>query len=351
MTQALALRALMEQVGHRVCSVLVGRNTQRDIPDFFLDKIGAPVAYIESPNFAWDIHNQSVQLMKTFLQAARRTLHFRESLRQIDRHLRRHQPDVVVNFFEPLGGLYYAFHRPAIPMVAIAHQYMFLHPAYRFPPGYRVQRMAMKLFTRLTALGASRKLALSLYPASNTGSVSVLPPLLRDQLFLQTPVQQESFILIYLLNSGYAKEIIRWHEQHPDQILHCFWDNRDAADVERYDETLTFHRLDDEKFLAMMSRCRGLVTTAGFESISEAMYLGKPVLAVPVKGHFEQYCNSLDVVAAGAGLSSLTFDIERLLRFLPSYRNPVSTFHGWLNGAKVSFVHEIELVAAKSRIR
>ena len=67
-------------------------------------------------------------------------------------------------------------------------------------------------------------------------------------------------------------------------------------------QTLFVHAINDKLFLDMMSRARGLASTAGFESVCEAMYLGKPVLMVPVKGHFEQFCNSRDAFKAGAGI-------------------------------------------------
>ena len=68
------------------------------------------------------------------------------------------------------------------------------------------------------------------------------------------------------------------------------------------DETLSFHSLNDEKFLDLMASCSGLVCTAGFESVCEAIYLGKPVILVPMKGHFEQYCNARDAERIGAGI-------------------------------------------------
>ncbi|MFQ5570035.1 MAG: glycosyltransferase family protein [Rhodothermales bacterium] len=350
MTQALALRSVLARAGHRVCSVLVGRNNRRTVPDFFMRKMKAPVDYVDSPNFVCDHHYRSIRPLATLLHAARRLPTFRRSLQRIDAYLRYHRPDVVVNFFEPLGGLYYALYRPAIPMVCIAHQYYFLHPAHRFPPGHALQREATLLFARLTALGATRLLALSLYPVPDAPGtpITVLPPLLRPDLLQHPRRPQEPFFLAYLLNSGYARDIIRWHQRHPEQVLHCFWDNRNAGHVERYDETLTFHRLDDEKFLALMARCRGLITTAGFETVSEAMYLGKPVLAVPVKKHFEQYCNSLDAEAAGAGLAASHFDIDRLVRFLPSYREPGPAFQQWVREGTARFTEAVERAARQA---
>ena len=47
-------------------------------------------------------------------------------------------------------------------------------------------------------------------------------------------------------------------------------------------------------FLEYMAGCKGYATTAGFESVCEAMYLQKPVLMVPT--HIKQECNALDAM-------------------------------------------------------
>jgi uncharacterized protein (TIGR00661 family) len=322
------------------------------VPDFFLEKIDAPVRYIESPNFVCDDSNRAIRPGATLWQAVRRSPHLHRSLREIDAAMEATQPDLVINFFEPLAGLYYALQRPAPPMVCIAHQYLYLHPDYTFPdvPNFpharTVQRGALKGFARITSWGARRRLALSLAPMVDAPSrhTRVVPPLLRDELFEQDP-RSRNFLLAYLLNRGYADAIRRWHAQHPDVPLHCFWDDPDAADVERVDATLTFHRLHDEKFLQLMSGCRGLVTTAGFESVCEAMYLGKPTLMVPVEGHFEQHCNALDAAAAGAGIASTDFDISRLWAYADSYESVAPTFRPWVDSAEARFLAELEAVA------
>lgn len=79
------------------------------------------------------------------------------------------------------------------------------------------------------------------------------------------------------------------------------------------DDTLSFHQLDDVKFLRYMAGCKAYATTAGFESVCEAMYLGKPLLMVPA--HIEQDCNAYDAFRSGAGVISEEFDLERLLDF------------------------------------
>jgi uncharacterized protein (TIGR00661 family) len=201
----------------------------------------------------------------------------------------------------------------------------------------------------MTAWGTTRRLALSLYPAPDrpTDDLVVLPPLLRSALFRQPTERTAPFYLVYILNSGYAEEVVRWHEQNPDVRLHCFWDRPGAAPVEHHDDTLTFHQLDDEKFLALMARCRGVVSTAGFESVAEAMYLGKPVQVVPVEGHFEQLCNAFDTVRAQAGIRSSTFDIDRLQNFRARYTLDVAGFRQWVQQSRTRFLREIEAAAER----
>jgi uncharacterized protein (TIGR00661 family) len=349
LTQALSLRGRLVQAGHQVEGVIVGRSQTRAVPSFFEDAFSAPVTYVDSPSFVPDGDDRSVRIGATLFHELTRVPSFLEGLAAIDDAVERHDPDVIVNFFEPLGGLYAAYYRPDPPIVAIAHQYMFHHPAYEFPPGRYVQRWAARAFARVTAWGAARRLALSLYPAPDrrADGLVVLPPLLRDELFRQPIDRSEPFFLVYILNSGYADQIIRWHDRHPRVRLHCFWDRPEAAPVEHYDDTLTFHQLDDDKFLSLMARCRGFVSTAGFESVAEAMCLGKPVQVVPVEGHYEQHCNAFDTARVQAGIHTSHFDVSRLQAFLSRHTTDAAPFRRWVRESQSHFVREIEAAAER----
>lgn len=343
----MALRRMLHEAGHRVEGVVVGKSRSRPVPDFFEAAFDGPVTFVDSPSFVSDLDDRSVRPWATVLHEMKRAPVFWRGLRGIHRSIERHEPDLIVNFFEPLMGVYSAVYRPAVPVVAIGHQYMFLHPAYRFPPGRRLQRWATCAIARVAAWGAARRLALSLYPASDRPrqNLSVLPPLLRANIGRYVSAQREPFFLIYLLNSGYADDVIRWHKKNPGVRLHCFWDRSTTKLVTRYDETLTFHQLDDDKFLRLMARARGVICTAGFESVAEAMYLGTPVQAVPVDGHYEQLCNAVDAVRAGAGIRSLGFDIGRLKEFLPEYSDGAADFRDWVHTARSRVIKEIEAAA------
>ncbi|WP_369682453.1 hypothetical protein [Hoylesella buccalis] len=48
-----------------------------------------------------------------------------------------------------------------------------------------------------------------------------------------------------------------------------------------------------------MANCKAYATTGGFESVCEAMYMGKPAMMIPV--HVEQECNAHEAMLEGAG--------------------------------------------------
>ena len=145
---------------------------------------------------------------------------------------------------------------------------------------------------------------------------------------------------MYLVNHGYSDELRAWHRAHPDVALHCFYDRPGAPDDETVDATLTFHRLDGSKFLRYMAGCRALVSTAGFESICEAAWLGKPVLVVPVQNHAEQMLNALDVVGAGFGVADTTFRLDRLAD-LPAWLDN-DAFRAWVNRSEEALLRALD---------
>ena len=348
LTQALALAPALRAAGHEVVAAVVGASPARVLPGFFADEIGAPVERLDEPGFGYGV--SGVRWGQTLASNVRRSPGFVRALSGMDAAFARYRPDVVVSFFSLLGGLYGRLRAPhaggrPLPFVCVGHQYLFHHPAYPFPPGEPFARGAARAWTALTAPPGARRLALSFYPAPDLPALGlrVVPPLLRPAL-RSMRVRDDGSLLVYLLHADYAAHVEAWCARHPEQEVHAFWDRADAPETLHVGARLTFHQLSGERFLERMARCHALVCTAGFESVSEAMYAGKPALMVPVAGHFEQSCNARDATAAGAGLYRRTFDLDALLDHARDYR-PVPGFRTWADGAADVFVDEIERAA------
>jgi uncharacterized protein (TIGR00661 family) len=124
--------------------------------------------------------------------------------------------------------------------------------------------------------------------------------------------------------------------------MHCFTDNNVL--VEKSEPNLQFHKLDDKLFLQYMSSCKGLVSTAGFESVCEAKYLGKPVYMVPVEGNFEQFCNAHDACKTGTGLRDSSFNIDKFMAYLPTHIPNHQEFRLWADSAETKLSEQLSSI-------
>jgi uncharacterized protein (TIGR00661 family) len=219
------------------------------------------------------------------------------------------------------------------------------HPTYIEVDEFRGQQLGMREYIRMTG-ARSHHLALSFYPADNFRKAIVCPPILRKHLFGLTPTRGD-YLLVYLVLPGFAADIIKWSEANPQIPIHCFCDRPGAADEEKLSASLTFHKLHGEKFLNMMAGCRGVVCTAGFEAISEAAYLGKPALVVPVENHLEQLMNATEVEKFGLGLRDSKFNLSRLVNYKPT--DALAKFKAWVDQAEAIAMAAMENCAEPSR--
>ncbi len=330
MTQAISLGQILRQGGHEIVEVVMGKSEKRELPAFFPEKMDASITRLESPTFVTDKQHKSVKPMKTVIYTLLNSPKYQKSLRKIHDIVQRTQPDVIVNFYDFLGGLYNFRFRPKCKFICLAHQYLMAHPEFDFPPGRKLERTTLKLANKITALSAEKILALSFqsFPDLPRKKLFVVPPLLRSEVKALRPTAGNS-LLIYMVNPGYGAEVEAFHKAYPEIALDCFWDKKDQPEELIVDKTLTFHQLNDQKFIEKMAQSRGYITTAGFESVCEAMYLGKPTMMIPVKGHYEQACNAVDGEKAGAGIQNNAFNIKKLVDYIPQYQDTSVFFKPW----------------------
>ena len=201
------------------------------------------------------------------------------------------KPDVVINFYEALSGLYHLRYRAAPPWISIAHQYMVHHPSYLKYARFHPQRQVLKLLTRLTGFGSQLRVALSFYPATSSGNLLVTAPLLRQNVLAATP-QTGDQLLCYLNNGTHLPKLIHYCQRHPGQRVRCFCPDRPPT----VPANLEMHRPDLACYIEELIGCRGLIATSGFESVAEAAVLDKPTVVIPLKNHLEQELNARDAL-------------------------------------------------------
>jgi len=301
--------------GHTVIGFVIGKVRRRTVPKFFHEAAGNSISTYYTPEFYYDKRKNRVSIRKTIAEniTPRAILNIIKSLRYIHSIVKEKAPDLVINFYEPLFGLYALTYKPKIKIVSIAHQFMIFAKGSYYEESSG-GKLFLKLFSKICSSKSTLTIALSVYPwISKKTDFKVIPPLLRDDVLKLKPYNG-GYLLCYILNIEFAKNLIYWHNDNKNVVIHVFWDNFVAAEGLTYNENLHFHHIDDKKFLKYLEGCTGLLTTAGFEAICEAAFLGKPVLMTPV--HSEQRINAYEFSQFKFGIVSNELNPSLLIEYI-----------------------------------
>ncbi len=311
LTQALTLAEGLRDKGHEIVGVIMNQNPVRKIPNFFISGIKAPIHYIKSPYFLINKDGVGINFRKSVFFNLFRLRVYLISLKSISKLYKQYQPDAVINFFEPLCGIYNLLFKNKIPCFSVGHQFFIEHPVFKKPANHFKDYEYFSLYNRLTSYGSQALIALSFTKENDIldKKIFVCPPLIRQEIKKMIP-HRDDFILSYMLNPGYCEEIKTWSNKNPEQKIEAFWDKKDEPETRSFGPNLNFHIISGDKFMNLLQNCSTYIATGGFDSISEAAYLQKNILMVPVKNQYEQLCNAHDALRAGIAIFDSFFNID-----------------------------------------
>ena len=333
-TQALALSEMLTSNGHEVSLALVGTNDPFRIPSLLAEKAIFKIETFQSPSLIYNSKTQALSILKTIKSAVPNTRKYIKSIYQIKRAIEICQPDVIINFYDFLGGLYSAFFTSKAKVVCIGHQYLLLNRHFNHPKGHWFDRQIVNFNTKITALGSDKILALSFSEFENDREIITVPPLLRNELIYYSN-EDLGYILVYFTQAEMISELLVYARLYKHLIFEVFIDKC----LVEIPENVRINPISSSLFIQKMAKCKAIISTAGFESVCEAMYLGKPALMVPIKKHYEQLCNALDAQRAGAGIFSAEINVSLFLKYL---NGSFSKNHqAWIHQSEQIFLREL----------
>ena len=326
MTQSVTLAEMLEEKGHRIEAVYLGVSPQRKVPGFYSEHFGDRLSTFRSPNFIRSTDKKGIRVSLSILYNLLYGPLYLMSIFRLAGTIRRSKASTVVNFYDMIGGLAHLVSFSHKKMVIVSHHLFFERPEYTWPPGHRLMRSFLRLHTFLASLSAGTKIALSFSPVETAAGdrIRVAPPLIRQTVRLLTPEQGE-YILVYLLNGGFLADLLRLASCHSSIGFHIYTDDDDHVEVTL--PNITLSGLGGDDFLRDMAGCRAVICTAGFETVCESAFLGKPVMIIPSRNHFEQLCNAED--ARRSGVAFKLTELDDSLPFFEPDKNSLYHFKRW----------------------
>lgn len=113
------------------------------------------------------------------------------------------------------------------------------------------------------------------------------PPIIKDEI-IQAEPKNLKHITVYL--PSFQKDCLQKAFNKLEDIqFHWF-----LGDVNfKYTEgNITYFPVNQEQFNQSLITCEGIITGGGFETPAEALFLGKKILSIPIRNHYEQECNA-----------------------------------------------------------
>lgn len=206
--------------------------------------------------------------------------------------------DFIINDFEPVSA--WAAKRAGKKVIGISHQNAFLYDIPKVDSNVAVEWF-MRNFAPVT-----QPIGLHWHHFNQP----ILPPLVEHSHYATSASPKH-----YLVYLPFAEL---------DDIvppLRVFWDYDFFiyhAVSEAYDDgNIHIRPFSREGFQVDLHRCEGVICSAGFELPSEAIHLGKKIMAQPIAGQMEQKSNALALEKLGYGASVKKIDIKTLEQWLP----------------------------------
>lgn len=212
-----------------------------------------------------------VDLWQTFLQN-----NIRRFLREIKR-VPVENYDIVINDFEPVSAWACYFKRK--PCISLSHQCAVLSRNAPLPKHRdRAGRFLLKNYAPATA-----KYGFHFFKFNEQTYTPVIRKQVRELL-----ISNEGHYTVYLPSYSDKKiirvlsrfENVKWEvfSKHNSQIYNC--------------GNISIKPIHNEEFLKSMASSTGVLCGAGFETPSEALFLRKKLLVIPMENQYEQHCNA-----------------------------------------------------------
>ena len=265
--------------------------------------------------------DNNVSIVKTFTENLTRLPKGNEKLQKLRQKLfRDFHPDCVVTDLEPMTA-YLANHYD-VPLITLDNQHRMRYMDYPCPEGLEVESGVTETIIRAMVPRPDVSLITTFFRGALRNKRTFLfPPILRREV-LETQPQVGNHILVYV-TAEFSSLLPLLKALTREMFLVYGYDRHGQED------NLHYRPFSKDGFLSDLANAKAVIGTAGFTLISEAFYLNKPYLALPLQGQFEQQLNAFQLEELGYGKRVEHLSPEHIGDFLyrlPDYEAALTTY-------------------------
>lgn len=191
--------------------------------------------------------------------------------------------DIIINDFEPISA--WAARLKNVTLISLSHQNAVLDAASPKYKKYKFERLILKYYAPAnTRFGFHFK----------TYSSATFTPIIRKKI-RTSRIRNKGHFTVYL-PSYKVEEIIKILTLIPVVKWHIF--SKEVNSL-AFKKNITIYPINEFDFIKSMTSAAGVLCGAGFETPSEALFLKKKLMVIPMRNQYEQQCNALALKEMG----------------------------------------------------
>ena len=258
------------------------------------------------------------------------------------------RPDVVVSDFESFS--YYFGKAHGIPVIDLDNIHV-ISKCRHSPELLRGHEHDFGLIRSVVAAKLPRcfhyVIPTFFYPPVRTRRTTLVPPVLRPEILAARSERGQHLLVYQTATTNRALPETLKRLGMPARVYGL---RRDLTE-DVVDGSVTYRPFGEARFIEDLRTARAVVAGGGFTLLSEAVYLHKPVLSVPVERQFEQVLTALYLQELGYGTHAHRLDQASLGAFLariPERESALAAYRQDGNAVALATVKEqLGLVAAR----
>lgn len=291
--------AHLNSAGHQVCPVSYDKGYD------FLSKF-YPVERISGLRLSYA--DNEVRYLATVANSVLKSKETLSSFEKVKDLAVDFKPDLVISDFEPTVNL--VAHWLKLPLVSLDNQHVINKTKIDVPERWLTEYMVAKLVVQMIVFKAKKYLILSFFhsrPASS--KAQIIEPIIRGEVLALKP-KKGNKVLVYLTSESNQSVVLPALAKTDGEFVVY------GAGKKSRQGKVEFKAIDQRGFLNDLADAKAVIANAGFSLMTEALYLGKPFFALPIKSTFEQLINAHYLKKSGFGEMSEDLTSEELADFL-----------------------------------
>jgi len=237
--------------------------------------------------------NNAVSNIGTAILNISNILEHISSIFRLNQFIHDFKPQLIISDFELFTNYLALLHK--IPSITIDNEHVINKTRIKFSRRYILDYLKSRAVVKSMIFKSRYHVVTSFFfpEIKNNKKTFLFHPILRNQILKLKPSKKDH-IIVYQTSKTFKALIPALLHVNEKFIIY-------GLNHDKKHKNLVFKKFNEDTFFEDLASCKAVIINGGFTLMTEAIYLGKPVLSIPVRKQFEQILNATYLKRLGYG--------------------------------------------------